>query len=578
METLSRRDFARLERPYPRVSYIFKHSITQEVVYRTLLTSQQQELHGAIAQELERLQPEAVERLAFHYRHADLSAPLLREKALRYLVAAGEKARREYANETALAYFDRALALENHWPWLAAKVELLHILGRREEERAALEILSQEPDAPPFQVNFLWADYYEAVSDYPAAQAAAEQALAAAQAAGDRRAEARALLALAEIARRQGRFADEEARYRQTLALLGNETAYQAERAEVLYGLGILHRQQGQYADAESELEEALALHRALNDRQAEARTLTALASIALLHRRDYSAARHYNQQALELRRTIGDRAGEGASLLSLAQSARALGDYGEARRLLLDALTIQRATNNRWREAIVLNELGIVYLLVGRLSEAESHLREALALSEAIGAEAGRPYVLVNLGQVLREAGRIQEAQTVLEEGLAIAQRQGDRYLQAQYLSDLALTHLAAEDWSRAVERATDALTLLRDLDLVVSTTTELTTLALAYWALGEEQDALYCVDDALEILDACQGDGPDFPHRDYFICARVLAAAGQVERSQQALAAAHRLLQAQVARISDEAMRRSYLEDVRVNREIALGAREVG
>ncbi|RME61049.1 MAG: hypothetical protein D6790_08400, partial [Caldilineae bacterium] len=31
VETLSRRDFARLERPYPRVSYIFKHSITQEV-------------------------------------------------------------------------------------------------------------------------------------------------------------------------------------------------------------------------------------------------------------------------------------------------------------------------------------------------------------------------------------------------------------------------------------------------------------------------------------------------------------------------------------------------------------------
>src|SRR5690606_16365438 len=37
LEMLNRRDFARLERPRPQLAYIFKHNITQEVVYRTLL-------------------------------------------------------------------------------------------------------------------------------------------------------------------------------------------------------------------------------------------------------------------------------------------------------------------------------------------------------------------------------------------------------------------------------------------------------------------------------------------------------------------------------------------------------------
>ena len=53
LETLNRREFARIERPQPKLSYIFKHNITQEVVYRTLLESQQQALHLSVAGQLE---------------------------------------------------------------------------------------------------------------------------------------------------------------------------------------------------------------------------------------------------------------------------------------------------------------------------------------------------------------------------------------------------------------------------------------------------------------------------------------------------------------------------------------------
>ena len=132
------RDFARLETPQPRATYIFKHNITQEVVYRTLLETQQRDLHVAVARALEAQQPGAVEQLAHHYQHSDLTEPSVRDRAMHYLDAAARRARHDYANETALAYYDRALALETRCDWLQGKVESLHILGRREEETAAL--------------------------------------------------------------------------------------------------------------------------------------------------------------------------------------------------------------------------------------------------------------------------------------------------------------------------------------------------------------------------------------------------------------------------------------------------------
>ena len=149
LSTLAQRHFARLETPAPQVAYIFKHNITQEAVYQTLLHSQQQTLHGRVARALEALRPDAVERLAHHFHSGDLARPTVRRQALHYLDAAAHHAQRDYANETALAQLDRALALETRWGWLKTKIEVLHLLGRREEERAVLEQLAQVENAPP---------------------------------------------------------------------------------------------------------------------------------------------------------------------------------------------------------------------------------------------------------------------------------------------------------------------------------------------------------------------------------------------------------------------------------------------
>ena len=95
----------RLEIPAPKWEYNFHNMVVQEVVYEGLLLAQRRQLHKAVGDTLEELVPEKVERLAYHYSRSDAH-----KKAFRYLRAAGEKARREYANLAAIDYHSALLS------------------------------------------------------------------------------------------------------------------------------------------------------------------------------------------------------------------------------------------------------------------------------------------------------------------------------------------------------------------------------------------------------------------------------------------------------------------------------------
>jgi predicted ATPase/class 3 adenylate cyclase len=577
VDLLLARDFARIETPEPRLRFVFKHNITQEVTYQTLLEDQRHELHLAVAEVIERLQPGQIEDLAYHFSHSNLQRRAIRDRALHYLDAAGQRAKRDYANETALHYFNRALALEERWPWLKAKIEILHILGRRAEEADLLDRLAAVPNAARFETALLRATYLEAISDYEAATVASEQALQLSRAIGDQPGELRALAFLGQIARRYGHYDQANAQYTTALRLAQITNAPDSERGELLYGLGIVDRQQGRYEEAQAQLTQALDLYQQSGNRQGTAKTLMALGGIAYFQRR-YPVALDYYQQALDIYRQIGDRAGEGSGLVSLSQILRSLGDHGQAVVVLQQAIIIQQALNNQWWENGIWNELGVIYMSVGDWQQARTCLERGLAIARAIGDEAGQAVILLNLGQVLRDLGDLYTAEEVLQKGLQLATDQKDKELSAQCWSDLAINYLRQQNYPQAIAYAQTALQFLREMDLLLSTTTDLTTLADSYLASGDPSQALAYAQEALQILDDCGGEGPDYPQRDYWICHRVLTAAGETELARHALQAAYDLLQAKAAKINDPAMRRSYLEQVAFNRAILVAAQAEG
>ena len=102
----------------PDLEYIFKHALTQEVVYNGLLIKERQKIHERIGIVIEALfadrLPEFYETLAFHFTRSQLA-----QKAVGYLIKSGEKSLARYAVSESHQYFEEAYGMLIGKPELA---------------------------------------------------------------------------------------------------------------------------------------------------------------------------------------------------------------------------------------------------------------------------------------------------------------------------------------------------------------------------------------------------------------------------------------------------------------------------
>jgi predicted ATPase/class 3 adenylate cyclase len=96
------------EQVIPEPEYSFKHALTQETVYQNILRRRRGLFHQQVAAAMEAVYDDSLEQyyeqLAHHYDQSGVD-----DKAVEYLLKAGDKARRAYLGEEAVRYFQRAL-------------------------------------------------------------------------------------------------------------------------------------------------------------------------------------------------------------------------------------------------------------------------------------------------------------------------------------------------------------------------------------------------------------------------------------------------------------------------------------
>ena len=253
--------------------YTFKHNITREVAYGTLLEEQQRDLHWAVGSAIEARTPEAIDLLAHHFYRSDTRRPEQRARALHYLGAAADHALLDYANDTAVTQFARAHELESA-PGLPARPG-----ARAPRPRPPRRPAPRPRIAGPARRRTrlcacaAWGEYAEAIGDYDRAESAFAEALAIARSAGDTIQQAQALTRQGMVAWRRGDYQAAEAHFESTLALLagspaggvtsgpvGSDTS--PEAADALDGLGLVYRQTGRYDEARAALARDLAAAR----------------------------------------------------------------------------------------------------------------------------------------------------------------------------------------------------------------------------------------------------------------------------------------------------------------------------
>ncbi len=115
LASLQRKEFLYEQPAFPEVEYLFKHALTQEVAYGTVLQDRRRALHERTAQAIEALYQSTLEdhysELAHHYSRTENT-----QKAVRYLRLAGQQAAQRSANTEAVALLTEAVALVHQLP------------------------------------------------------------------------------------------------------------------------------------------------------------------------------------------------------------------------------------------------------------------------------------------------------------------------------------------------------------------------------------------------------------------------------------------------------------------------------
>ena len=100
---------------FPELEYIFRHALTQEVAYNSLLIRHRKEIHGKIGRAMEKLYPERLEAfyemLAYHYARSGVLT-----KAYDYHKKSGDKAYKNDAPNEAMRFYREAMEILSRLP------------------------------------------------------------------------------------------------------------------------------------------------------------------------------------------------------------------------------------------------------------------------------------------------------------------------------------------------------------------------------------------------------------------------------------------------------------------------------
>lgn len=355
--------------PDPELAYLFKHSLTQEATYLSLLKNKRADLHREVALAIEQLEPGQLDRnsatLAWHYELAGIP-----EKAFLYSVLAGDRAARAFAHTEALMLYDRAL----------------HLGSTLSAQGAELE-----PGVRIGSVYVLKGRVLEVMGDHPAAVETYRAMILYAQQLGDEAMEADGLnhLVTAQVVL-TGPSPEIDAQLERA-RMLGERIGKPELTARALWNLGLAYR----FTDPARAVD---AFHKALV--LAEAADLQSVAAhvrldvnvaLALLGRlrEGHATARQAleNFRALDLKPMIAD------ALAAVAAYEYSSGAPGDARALAEEGRGLSRSMGNPW--GTLYNQL---YLLIfdmnaGLLERVLSRSEDTLLMLYQLG----NPFFVMN-------------------------------------------------------------------------------------------------------------------------------------------------------------------------------------
>jgi tetratricopeptide (TPR) repeat protein len=460
-------------RLFPEHEYTFKHALTQQVAYETLLQERRRALHARIVEALEALAgervAEQVERLAPHALRGEVW-----DKALAYFRQAGEKSLARSAHQEALASFEQALAALQHLPAtrdlreqaIDLRLDLRNarlILGghleRILQDLQEAETLAEALDDPRRlgRVSLYMTYYFRETGQDDRCLAAGQRALALAAASGDIGTHVQAHIYLGQLYRMQGDLRQAIASTRQAVAALEGEQLYERfghNRLPAVLARCELSRQLadvGAFTEGIAVGEAGLQLAEAVN------------------HPLSLVTHHHY-----------------------LGELYLFKGDLHQALPLLERAMRLCQEADLPFDVPSIAWPLGLVYILSGRVDDAVLLLERALEQATRLGRPTVGP-IHRTLSEAYLYAGRFEEARTLAErilEGTRTGKRRRGEAHALRLLGNIAL-HRHPPEVLQAEAHYQQALALANELGMRPLVAHCHHGLGMLYAATGQREQA---------------------------------------------------------------------------------------
>jgi tetratricopeptide (TPR) repeat protein len=474
---------------FPDLEYTFKHALTHEVTYGSLLRERRRALHARIVDAIEALQRDRlggeVERLAHHAFRGELW-----ERAAEYSRQAGARAFMHSANRVASVYIEQALEALKKLPETPSVLEagidlrfelrnaitqtgsgyrgLLDHLSIAETLACALGDRRRLGRSLDFQSN-----YWRTVGDLEQATTLADRALAIAAELRDVGLGVAARFHLGMAYYESGDVHRAADRLMENVILLGDDVAQ--ERFGLAAPPAMLSRvwlawccaEQGNFHEGIKRADEARHLAEQTG-RQLD--LVYALRSGALVYLRkgDLESAVSWSEQLLELSQADDLAIGRPTAAAALGYARALSGRLEEARSLLEEALSASTAMGMQVGRPLFVAWRSEVLALQGLLDEAEEQAQHALALAREGGYRGHEAWALRLLGEL---AGRREPSNTDasmrFREAQILAEELGMRPLIAHCHLGLGKLYRRTGKHDQAREHLTTATTMYREMDM---------------------------------------------------------------------------------------------------------------
>jgi len=474
---------------FPDPEYTFRHALTHDVAYGSLLQPQRRALHARIAGALERLSGhrpgEHVERIAYHALRGEVW-----EKATVYLRQTANRAALRSAYGEALIAFEESLTALAHLPEshetkiqgidlrldLRAALAPLGHYGRildvmREAETLAREVGDRR------RLGLVLADLgarFRNVGDHARALEASRQALEIAAELGDEGLAIEAKYRLAQAHFAVGDLAQAGFLFRETAHALADESA--ARRAGLPWffaawpraWLGLVCSHLGRFTEAIGHAEDAIRIADVADHPHTVIESYGALGGVSLERGDLETALRVFERgHALLRARSVGD-----ANVLSGLGYAYVLaGRLSDGLPLLEESLRGEASISAMGLGlAVRVSRLAEAYLLAGRAGEALERARAAVDLARTHHERANEASALRTLAEILTRAQPFDAmaAGEAYTQSLTLAEARGMRPLIAH--CHLGFGKLCERTGKRqeAREHFTIATALYRELGMI--------------------------------------------------------------------------------------------------------------